>query len=436
MFGWDGSRVPECHPTGCRARLGHCGWPCCSSLSPVSAAKSGSRSFPCPPTVTPKTRKGCPGPSSHPGVGLRQARSPGPAGRRRAGARPALCRQLPALLCLTSAKRMKCIWTAGLAPTQRPPAGRLVCRPSSLDRAPGRPAPPAWPAGQLASAALGAQERGVSGRLSVCVAGAASPQLGPAVKLSGSACPHPCLSGLGAVCESVSPCLIAVGMSGSAFPPLSLCLAVWLSGSGSPTRLCLWHTVSPGRDPPHVSIASPCIRAQGSRRPAWPRPLLSHVALQTAAFPAPRPQRGGSAPRPHPPPARTWSPGTKAPSVSYSHTFLEEGKSAQIPASLWQYLSKTSETCIPQSSSLHIPVITRSGESLRCHRRGLAERAVGRGRWVLFVVLEGPLRVPTRPREHGGSGGSLLGEPRDGQRVCRMPLQLQREKGLCVCLCL
>lgn len=252
MFGWDRGRVPECHPTGCRARLGHCGWPCCSSLSPVSAAKSGSRSLPCPPTVTPKTRKGCPGPSSHPGVGLRQARSPGPAGRRRAGARPTLCRQLPALLCLTSAKRMKCIWTAGLAPTQRPPAGRLVCRPSSLDRAPGRPAPPAWPAGQLASATLGAQERGVSGRLSVCVAGAASPQLGPAVKLSGSACPHPCLSGLGAVCESVSPCLIAVGMSGSAFPPLSLCLAVclavrvWVPDPALP----LAHSVTWARPPP------------------------------------------------------------------------------------------------------------------------------------------------------------------------------------------
>lgn len=292
-----GAVCPSATPTGCQARLDHRGWPCCSSPSPVSAAKSGSQSLPCPPTVAPKTRKGCPGPSSHPGVGLRQARSPGPAGRRRAGARPALCRQLPALLCLTSAKRMKCIWTAGLAPTQRPPAGRLVCRPSSLDRAPGRPAPPAWPAGQLASAALGAQERGVSGRLSVCVAGAASPRLGPAVKLSGSACPHPRLSGLGAVCESVSPCLIAVGMSGSAFPPLSLCLAVclavrvWVPDLALP----LAHGVTWAR-PPHVSIASPCIRAPGSRRPAWPRPLLGHVALQTAAFPA----RGLSPP---PPPA-------------------------------------------------------------------------------------------------------------------------------------
>lgn len=64
---------------------------------------------------------------------------------------------------------------------------------------------------------------------------------------------------------------------------------------------------------------------------------------------------------------------TKAPSVSSSHTFLEEGKSAQIPASLWQGLSATLETCTPQNSSLRVP------RNLGCNAapgpRGLAERA-------------------------------------------------------------
>lgn len=95
--------------------------------------------------------------------------------------------QLSALLCLTSTKSMKCIWTAGLAPAQHPPASRLACTPSSLDPAPGRPAPLAGPAGQLASAAPGGRggwelpgrvprNVGVPGApaLSVCVACAVS----------------------------------------------------------------------------------------------------------------------------------------------------------------------------------------------------------------------------------------------------------------------
>lgn len=97
---------------------------------------------------------------------------------------------------------------------------------------PGRPAPSAWLAGQLASAALGARagqscpagRPGMQGSrapaLSVWPA-LCLPDSGLSVRLSGSACLR--LSEFGAVCESVSPCLIAVGLSGSAF--LSVCLS-------------------------------------------------------------------------------------------------------------------------------------------------------------------------------------------------------------------
>lgn len=149
--------------------------------------------------------------------------------------------QPSALLCLTSAKSVKCIWTAGLAPAQHPPASRLACTPNSLDPAPGRPAPLAGPAGQLASAAPGAK---AGGR---CPAGRPGMWGSPGRLLCLSVWPALCLPDLGpvcvclsappsefgAVCESVSCCLITWGLY------RSVCLSrVWVLLPDSP----LMHT--------------------------------------------------------------------------------------------------------------------------------------------------------------------------------------------------
>lgn len=151
--------------------------------------------------------------------------------------------QPSALLCLTSAKSVKCIWTAGLAPAQHPPASRLACTPNSLDPAPGRPAPLAGPAGQLASAAPGAK---AGGR---CPAGCPGMWGSPGRLLCLSVWPALCLPDLGpvcvclsappsefgAVCESVSCCLITWGLY------RSVCVE---SGFSSQTHLSCTHSAS------------------------------------------------------------------------------------------------------------------------------------------------------------------------------------------------
>lgn len=101
------------------------------------------------------------------------------------------------------------------------------------------------------------------------VPGAAAPSVWPALclpdrapwaQLSGPACLHSCLSEFGAVSQSGSCCLAALGLSGSTFP--SLCLSA--RGLGSPAHVAsdtqCWLGPTPGtrsHPPPSVDWG-PC----------------------------------------------------------------------------------------------------------------------------------------------------------------------------------
>lgn len=229
------------------------------------------------------------------------------------------------MLGLTSAKSVKCIWTAGLAPAQHPPASRLACTPSSLDLAPGRPAPLAGPAGQLASAAPGAKAGGS------CPAGC--PGMWGSPGLLSCLCGLHCvfltralsapLSEFGAVCESASRCLITLGLSRSAF--LSVCLSVQSLGShpslATDAQCCLERlSVSVhGRAPRHLwtgcwpsctARPPPQLAAESAGKPLHlpPHLTLLHCCPSAGAQPLP----------PHTPTAQILSLRMKIP-CQFSH---------------------------------------------------------------------------------------------------------------------
>lgn len=139
---------------------------------------------------------------------------------------------------------------------------------------------------------------------------------------------------------------------------LPFCPSICLLGVWGP--LPAWPlTHSAGWARPTDTSTSSSVCGLGSTAPLPSCSLPGYLTLQMSLWGTPEPSaspRGAQVPSPLTlrPPDPLSLP-TKAPSVSSSRTFLEEGKSAQIPASLWQGLSATLETCTPRNSSLRIP---------------------------------------------------------------------------------
>lgn len=123
----------------------------------------------------------------------------------------------------------------------------------------------------------------------------------------------------------------------------------------------------------------------------------------------PRPAQGLSPSLPPHPPPRQDSLNAN-PSVSDPHTFPGEGNSAGFQPVLGR-VSPNLTRVQPRSSSLHIPVITQSGESQRCLPWGLAggrlpargscgkgpgETRVSREKWSLWDRPAGEGGAPRR----------------------------------------
>lgn len=129
--------------TGCGVWLAPRSGPGLRGASAPLLAKLGSLCLLLPPTATLTTREGRLGSAALPALRSLQGQAEGSVvptepcqrvgggGVRPGALQTAACSALPHL-----SESMKCIWTAGLAPTQRPPSGLLICTSSSLDRAP------------------------------------------------------------------------------------------------------------------------------------------------------------------------------------------------------------------------------------------------------------------------------------------------------------
>lgn len=171
------------------------------------------------------------------------------------------------------------------------------------------------------------------------------------------------------------------------------------------------HSVAWQHPPPQLTSVSPSICTQGPGCPARPSPLPGHLtpadgsAGTTAPHPdlphtfsaLPRPAQGLSPSLPPHPPPRQDSLNAN-PSVSDPHTFPGEGNSAGFQPVLGR-VSPNLTRVQPRSSSLHIPVITQSGESQGSPPWGLARGRAPRAR----QLREG---TPGRPECPGRSGRS------------------------------
>lgn len=182
-----------------------------------------------------------------------------------------------------------------------------------------------------------------------------------------------------------------------------------------------------GPDPRDTSTSS-SVCGLGSATPLPSCSLPGYLTLQTSLRETAEPPaspRGAQVPslltlRP---------PDPESPSVS-SRTFLEEGKSAQIPASLWQGLSATLETCTPQNSSLRVP--RNLGSNAAPGPQGLAER-VG-PLHAAGPVLGIPADSLSSRRTWGPLGRDVCVTREGTEGADRMSLSLRRGMEICICL--